>query len=54
MNMPNTMTPEAVVEAAKAFKPRILYPYHLRKSDTSKVVELLKDTKEVEVRIRKM
>ena len=38
MNMPNTMTPEAVVEAAKAFKPKILYPYHLRKSDTSKVV----------------
>ena len=54
MNMPNTMTPEAVVEAAKAFKPIILYPYHLRKSDTSKVVDLLKDTKEVEVRIRKM
>jgi L-ascorbate metabolism protein UlaG (beta-lactamase superfamily) len=54
MNMPNTMTPEGLADAAKAFKPKIVYPYHYRKTDTSKVVDLLKDSKEIEVRIRKM
>ena len=54
MNPPYTMTPEMVVDAAKAFKPKILYPYHLRETDTSKVVSLLKGTPEIEVRIRKM
>ena len=54
MNLPYTMTPEMVADAAKAFKPKILYPYHFGETDTSKVVSLLKDTPEVEVRIRKM
>jgi L-ascorbate metabolism protein UlaG (beta-lactamase superfamily) len=54
MNLPYTMTPEMVADAAKAFKPRILYPYHFGETDTSKVVSLLKGTPEVEVRIRKM
>jgi L-ascorbate metabolism protein UlaG (beta-lactamase superfamily) len=54
MNLPYTMTPEMVADAAKAFKPRILYPYHYGETDTSKIVNLLKDSKEIEVRIRKM
>jgi len=54
MNVPYTMTPEMVADAAKAFKPKILYPYHYGETDTSKLLDLLKDTKEVEVRIRKM
>ena len=54
MNLPYTMTPEMVADAAKAFKPKILYPYHFGMTDTSKLVELLKDTKEIEVRIRKL
>ena len=54
MNLPYTMTPEMVADAAKAFKPKILYPYHYGDTDTSKLVDLLKDTKEIEVRIRKM
>jgi L-ascorbate metabolism protein UlaG (beta-lactamase superfamily) len=54
MNLPYTMTLEMVADAAKAFRPKILYPYHYGETDTSKIVELLKDTKEVEVRIRKM
>jgi len=54
MNFPFTMTPEMVADAAKAFKPKILYPYHYGDSDPSRLVELLKDTKEIEVRIRKM
>jgi L-ascorbate metabolism protein UlaG (beta-lactamase superfamily) len=54
MNLPYTMTPEMVADAAKAFKPKILYPYHFGQTDTSKLVDLLKDSKTIEVRIRKM
>ena len=54
MNLPYTMTPKMAAEAAKAFKPRILYPYHFGNTDTSELVSLMKDTPEVEVRIRKM
>ncbi|MEW6388775.1 MAG: MBL fold metallo-hydrolase [Thermodesulfobacteriota bacterium] len=54
MNLPYTMTPEMVADAARAFKPKILYPYHFGKTDTRKLVDLLKDNKEIEIRIRKM
>ena len=54
MNLPYTMTPEMVADAAKAFRPRILYPYHYGDTDTSKLVELLSEQKGIEVRIRKM
>lgn len=54
MNLPYTMTPEMAVDAAKSFKPRILYPYHYGNSDTSKLVALLKNEPEIEVRIRNM
>ncbi|MCG6880588.1 MAG: MBL fold metallo-hydrolase [Deltaproteobacteria bacterium] len=52
MNLPYTMTPEMVADAARAFKPKILYPYHFGDTDTSKVVELLKDVPVIEVRIK--
>jgi L-ascorbate metabolism protein UlaG (beta-lactamase superfamily) len=54
MNLPYTMTPEMAADAAKMIKPQILYPYHFGETDTSKLLSLLKDTKEIEVRIRKM
>jgi L-ascorbate metabolism protein UlaG (beta-lactamase superfamily) len=54
MNLPYTMTPEMVADGAKAFKPKILYPYHFGETDTSELLGLLKDSKEIEVRIRKM
>jgi len=54
MNLPYTMTPEMVADAAKAFQPKILYPYHFGDTDTSKLVVLLKDEPGIEVRIRKM
>lgn len=53
MNLPYTMTPEMVADAAKAFKPKILYPYHYGKTDTAKLLALLKDSG-IEVRVRKM
>ncbi len=54
MNLPYTMTPEMVVDAAMAFKPKILYPYHYGQTDPEKLVNLLKDSKDTEVRVRKM
>jgi L-ascorbate metabolism protein UlaG (beta-lactamase superfamily) len=54
MNLPYTMTPEMVADAAKAFRPKILYPYHYGNTDPSRLIELLKDEKDIEVRIRKM
>jgi len=54
MNLPYTMTPEMVADAAKAFKPKILYPYHYGETDTSRIVQLLKDSPDIKVRIRKM
>jgi len=53
MNLPYTMTPEMVADAAKAMKPKILYPYHFGETDTSVLAGLLKGTG-IEVRIRKM
>jgi L-ascorbate metabolism protein UlaG (beta-lactamase superfamily) len=54
MNLPYTMTPEMVADAAKAFKPKILYPYHYGQTDPKTLINLLKDSKNIEVRIRKM
>ena len=54
MNLPYTMTPEMVADAAKVIQPKILYPYHFGETDTSKLVDLLQEQKEIEVRIRKM
>ncbi|HKI88258.1 MAG TPA: MBL fold metallo-hydrolase [Draconibacterium sp.] len=52
MNLPYTMTPEMVADAAKMFHPKILYPYHYGNTDTSKLLDLMKDQKGTEVRIR--
>jgi L-ascorbate metabolism protein UlaG (beta-lactamase superfamily) len=54
MNLPYTMTPEMVADAAIAFRPKILYPYHFGDTDISKLLKLLQDQKEIEVRIRNM
>lgn len=54
MNLPYTMTPEMVADAAKGFKPDVLYPYHYGETDISKLVKLMEDTEEVELRIRDM
>ncbi|MGE5361286.1 MAG: MBL fold metallo-hydrolase [Bacteroidales bacterium] len=53
MNLPYTMTPEMVADAAKAFAPRILYPYHTGATDTAKLTALLARTK-IDVRLRNM
>jgi len=48
------MTPEMVAEAARAIRPKVLYPYHYGETDTSQLLALLKDEKGIEVRIRRM
>jgi L-ascorbate metabolism protein UlaG (beta-lactamase superfamily) len=54
MNLPYTMTPEMVADAAGMFRPKVLYPYHQGETDTAKLLALMKDEKDIDVRIRKM
>ena len=54
MNLPYTMTPEMVADAAKVFRPKILYPYHYGNTDTSRLEELLGGEEGIEVRIRNL
>lgn len=53
MNLPYTMTPAMVADAARAFRPSILYPYHFGDTDTNEIVQLLKDSG-ITVRIRNL
>jgi hypothetical protein len=43
-----------VFDAAAAFRPKVLYPYHFGDTDTSKIKSLLASAKDIEVRIRPM
>ena len=54
MNLPYTMTPEMVADAAKSFRPKILYPYHYGNTNIPTFLDLLKGETAIEVRIRKM
>ena len=54
MNLPYTMTPEQVADAAKAFRPKVLYPYHYGETDPCVLAGLLKGEKGIEVRTRRM
>jgi L-ascorbate metabolism protein UlaG (beta-lactamase superfamily) len=53
MNLPYTMTPEMVADAALAFRPKILYPYHFGETNTDRIVQLLKNSG-IDVRIRNL
>ncbi len=50
INLPYTMPPAEAAEAVRAFKPKILYPYHQGKSDPAEMKKLLADTG-IEVRV---
>jgi L-ascorbate metabolism protein UlaG (beta-lactamase superfamily) len=54
MDLPYTMTPEMVADAVRAFEPRVVYPYHYGQTDPNTLVNLLKDSKNTEVRVRKL
>lgn len=55
MNLPYTMDSAMAADAAKTFKPKILYPYHTLFSpdQVSGFVELMKGVEGVEIRVRK-
>jgi L-ascorbate metabolism protein UlaG (beta-lactamase superfamily) len=52
MNLPYTMTVEQAARAVRAFKPRVVYPYHYRGSDLEKFKELVSADSGIEVRLR--
>ena len=51
MNLPYTMTPQEAAEGVKAFKPKVVYPYHYGESDLKVFEAALKGTG-IDVRIR--
>jgi L-ascorbate metabolism protein UlaG (beta-lactamase superfamily) len=50
-NQPYTMTPEQAASAARAFTPKVLFPYHYGTTDIQRLAELLKGSN-IDVRIR--
>ena len=54
MNPPRTMSPLEAAGCVKAFKPKIVYPYHYRGAKPADFADALKDTPGVEVRLRKL
>jgi L-ascorbate metabolism protein UlaG (beta-lactamase superfamily) len=54
MNPPRTMSTRDAAACAKVFKPKIVYPYHYRGSNTAEFADALKDTPGIEVRLRKL
>lgn len=54
VNLPYTMTPEMAADAARAIRPKIFYPYHYGDTEISRLTELLKNDKDIEVRVRDM
>ena len=50
MNLPYTMTPEEAADAVRAFKPKVVIPYHYRGQETQKFADALKGSG-IEVRL---
>jgi L-ascorbate metabolism protein UlaG (beta-lactamase superfamily) len=52
MNLPYTMTPAEVADCAKAFAPKVVYPYHYNTADNAQAfADAMKGTAGVEVRL---
>jgi len=54
MNPPRTMSTIDAAACVKVFKPKIVYPYHYRGSNTQEFADALKGTPGIEVRLRKL
>ena len=52
MNLPYTQTPQEAAECVKAFRPKLVYPYHYRGQDVQSFADALKGEKGIEVRLR--
>ena len=56
MNLPYTMDSAMAADAVKAFKPRLVYPYHTTSNEEDQVpgfIELMKGFDEIDIRILK-
>lgn len=53
MNPPRTMSTLEAAQCVKAFRPKIVYPYHYRGSNTQEFADALKG-EPIEVRLRKL
>jgi L-ascorbate metabolism protein UlaG (beta-lactamase superfamily) len=54
MNPPRTMSTLEAAACARAFNPRIVYPYHYRGSKVEEFADALKSTTTIDVRLRKL
>jgi L-ascorbate metabolism protein UlaG (beta-lactamase superfamily) len=52
MNLPYTMPPQEAAECVRAFRPKIVYPYHYRGQDPQEFKALLSREAGIEVRLR--
>lgn len=52
MNLPYTMPPEEAAECIKAFKPKVITPFHYRGSDLGVLEKSLEGIEGIELRIR--
>jgi L-ascorbate metabolism protein UlaG (beta-lactamase superfamily) len=52
MNLPFTMTPQEAAECVRAFRPRVVYPYHYRGQNPEEFRDALADVAGVDVRLR--
>jgi L-ascorbate metabolism protein UlaG (beta-lactamase superfamily) len=51
INLPYTMNPQEAADATKAFKPKVVYPYHQGQSKPEDFKKVLDGEKEIEVRV---
>ena len=47
-------SPAVTAQCVKDFRPKIYYPYHYNRLNTQEIADALKDTPEIEVRLRKL
>jgi L-ascorbate metabolism protein UlaG (beta-lactamase superfamily) len=54
MRPPRTMSTIEAADCAKAFRPKIVYPYHYRGSKPKEFADALKGVPGIEIRIRRL
>jgi len=52
MNLPYTMPPSEAAVCIRAFRPKVIYPYHYRDSDLTELQSALADEAGIEIRLR--
>lgn len=52
MNLPYTMTPSEAAVCIRAFRPKVVYPYHYGDSNLAELQAALADEPDIEVRLR--